>query len=326
MRAIRLLQPGTPLALVDLPDPTPGPGQTVVDVLACGICHSDLHAASGEYPTTLPVTLGHEVAARHERLGNVLVYAPWGCRQADCVPCATGNEMICPRSSEAGLVTDGGYADRMLVIDERYLVPIGDLDPAQAAPLACGGLTAYRAVGHTLDTLRSVPNPRALVIGAGGLGQYAVQVLRILTNAEVVVVDAAESKRAQALELGASAAVAPGEVEGTFNAVLDFVGAEATLTTAAEHVARQGIVVLIGLFGGRIPFGLGVVPHEARFMTSIWGTLDQLGELIALAQQHPLRTQVEVIGLDDVPAAHDRLARGDVRGRFVIDPRKGAGA
>lgn len=326
MRAIRLIQPGMPLALVDLPDPTPGPGQAVVEVLACGICHSDLHAAAGDYPTTLPVTLGHEVAAHHAGLGNVLVYAPWGCRQSDCVPCSTGNEMICPRSSEAGLIADGGYADRMLVIDERYLVPIGDLDPAQAAPLACGGLTAYRAVGHTLDTLRNVAKPRALVIGAGGLGQYAVQFLRILTDAEVVVVDAAESKRAQALALGASGVVAPGEVEGTFNAVLDFVGAEATLTTAAQHVARQGIVVLIGLYGGQIPFGLGLVPHEARFMTSIWGTLDQLGELIALAQEYPLRTQVEVIGLDDVPAAHDRLARGDVSGRFVIDPRKGAGA
>jgi alcohol dehydrogenase, propanol-preferring len=330
VRAVRMTAPGAPLQLEELPDPVPGTGETVIDVLACGICHSDLHAVAGDYPTVLPVTLGHEVVGTHPTLGNVLVYAPWGCRLADCYACASGQENICPNSTEAGLFRDGGYAEKMLVIDERYLVPIGDLDPASAAPLACGGLTAYRAVKHALPFLTepswsSMSNPsgapKALVIGAGGLGQLGLQYLLALTDAEVTVLDASAAKREQALALGAHAAVAPGEVEGIFGAVIDFVGAQATLESAAAHVSRQGIVVLVGLYGGSVPFGLGKVPHEARLMTSIWGSLAELHELVALVQQHDIASDVEVVGLSDVTQAHERLQRGDVRGRLVIDPR-----
>ncbi len=322
MRAVQLLSPGLPLELKDLPEPEATDGGVVLDVIACGICHSDLHAAHGDYPTTLPVTLGHEVVVRHPDLGNCLVYAPWGCRKPGCFACDSGQEMICPNSSEAGLVRDGGYAERMLIIDESYLVPIADLDPYAIAPFACGGLTAYRAVGHTLEILRAAKKPRALVIGAGGLGQLGLQFLKIQTAAEVCVVDASPAKREQALALGADAAYVPGEAEGLFTAVIDFVGAESTLATARDHVARQGIVVLVGLFGGSIPFGLGLIPHEAKLMTSIWGTLDQLHELVALVREHGLTSEVEVVGLTDVAASHTRLEAGDVRGRFVIDPNR----
>ena len=320
MRAAVLTTPGAPLDLIEVPDPVAGPGQAVVEVLACGICHSDLHAAAGDYSTKLPVILGHEVAARHERLGPVLVYACWGCRQPDCWACSSQQEMICPDATEAGLLRDGGYAERMLVPDEAYLVPLGDLEPAKAAPLACGGLTAYRAVDHTLDALRAVARPRALVIGAGGLGQFGLQFLKIRSDAEVVVVDASPEKRALAVGLGADAAVAPGEAEGSFTAVVDFVGAEATLQTARDHVRRQGIVVAVGLYGGTIPFGFGAVPHEARFMTSVWGTLAQLRELVALAQAHDLHSEIEIVPLDEVQSAHERLAAGRVSGRFVLAP------
>lgn len=317
MRAVVLTSPGEPLELREVPDPT---GDTVVDVLACGICHSDLHAAAGDYSTTLPVILGHEVAARHPRLGPVLVYACWGCRKPDCWACASAQEMICPNATEAGLIRDGGYAERMAIPDEGYLVPLGDLDPAHAAPLACGGLTAYRAVSHVLPTLRDARAPRTLLIGAGGLGQFGLQFLKAQSNSEVTVVDASDAKRAIARELGADSVAAPGEVEGTFTAVLDFVGADATLETARDHVARQGIAVVVGLYGGRIPFGFGAVPHEARFMSSVWGTRAQLGELVALAQRHPLHSPIEEIPLADAQHAHERLHAGDVEGRFVIVP------
>ena len=320
MRAVVLTAPGTPLTLQEVPEPTAPAGGAVVDVLACGICHSDLHAAAGDYATALPVILGHEVAARHERLGPVLVYACWGCRQPDCWACSSAQEMICPNATEAGLFRDGGYAERMAVPDEAYLVPLGGLDPAQAAPLACGGLTAYRAVDHTLATLASAAKPTALVIGAGGLGQFGLQWLKIRSNAEVTVVDASPEKRELALKLGADAVAAPGEVDGTFTSVIDFVGAEATLATARDHVARQGLVVLVGLFGGSVPFGFGLVPHEARFMTSVWGSLAQMHEMVALAQAHPLHSPIEIIGLDDVASAHQRLHDGNVSGRFVITP------
>ena len=157
MRAVVLTAPGAPLSLQEVAEPTAPEGGAVVDVLACGICHSDLHAAAGDYTTSLPVVLGHEVAAMHPRLGPVLVYACWGCRQPDCWACSSQQEMICPNATEAGLFRDGGYAERMAVPDEAYLVPLGDLDPAHAAPMACGGLTAYRAVDHTPPP--SLPQP-----------------------------------------------------------------------------------------------------------------------------------------------------------------------
>lgn len=320
MEAVVLSAPGAPLELRELPDPVAPDGGTVVDVLACGICHSDLHAAAGDYPTMLPVILGHEVVGHHPDLGPVLVYACWGCRRPDCWACSSGQEMICPDATEAGLLRDGGYATRMAVPDTSYLVPIGDLDPAAAAPLACGGLTAYRAVDHTLDVLRRAAQPRALVIGAGGLGQFGLQWLKRRSDAYVTLVDASAGKRDVALSLGADQAVAPDEVDGTFTAVIDFVGADATLVTARDHVARQGLVVVVGLYGGSIPFGFGQVPHEARFMTSVWGSLDQMRDMVALAQREPLHSPIERITLADVPAAHERLHRGDVSGRFVIVP------
>jgi propanol-preferring alcohol dehydrogenase len=101
---------------------------------------------------------------------------------------------------------------------------------------------------------------------------------------------------------------------------VDFVGAEATVQTARDHVARQGISVTVGLFGGTIPFGFGVVPHEAHFMTSVWGSRDQLADLVALAQQHDLHSEVEVLALEQAQIAHDRLHEGKVNGRFVLVP------
>ena len=320
MRAVVLNRAGTPLEPSIVTDPIAGPGETLVEVLACGVCHSDLHAAAGDYQTKLPVILGHEVTAMHPRLGPVLVYACWGCRLPGCWACDSQQEMICPNATEAGLFRDGGYAEQMLVPDESYLIPIGDLDPARTAPLACGGLTAYRAVDHTLADLRSARHPRALVVGAGGLGQFGLQFLKIRSDAEVVVVDASAEKRELALRLGADLAVAPREVEGTFTAIVDFVGAAATLQTARDHVARQGIAVVVGLYGGSIPFGFGLVPHEARFMSSIWGTRDQLADLVSLATANDLHSEIEILPLESAQLAHDRLQKGEVAGRFVLVP------
>lgn len=322
MHAVVLNRPGDPVQPAEVPDPQASAPGSVIDVVACGICHSDLHAAAGDYPTNLPIILGHEVVGMHPQLGPVLVYACWGCRQPGCWACGSGQEMICPNATEAGLFRDGGYAEKMAIPDDAYLVPIGDLDPYRTAPLACGGLTAYRAVCHTRDTLEASNKPRALVLGAGGLGQFGIQFLKILTDASVTVVDSSPAKRQVATDLGADAACDPAELEGTFDAVIDFVGAAATLESAAQHVVRQGKVVVVGLYGGTIPFGFGVVPHEAQFMTSVWGTRDQLGELVELARNHTLTSPVEVLPLDSAQQALDRLASGDVAGRLVLDPRR----
>jgi alcohol dehydrogenase, propanol-preferring len=323
MQAMVLPTVNGSLVLEERPDPV---GDDVIDVLACGVCHSDLHVVDGDYPSPLPLILGHEVVGMHVELGPVMVYAPWGCR--NCVMCASGQEMICPNSKEIGLFQDGGYAAKFAVSDRRYLHSIGSLDPVQAAPLACGGLTAYRAVKHGLETLRNtVQAPgRALVIGAGGLGQYAVQYLRALTDAEVFVADTSPAKQTQAKQLGAHHVGSLEELvalETRADVVLDFVGADATLQGAAKLVKRQGLVVVVGLFGGRIPFGIGAVPHEARFMSSIWGTNAELGELLQLAQRESIRSTVEVLPLASAQIAHDRLRAGDVTGRFVLVPNLG---
>ena len=134
-----------------------------------------------------------------EQLGNVLVYAPWGC--GECRFCRATEEMICPDSREAGIFQDGGYAEYLRVPSRRYLYPIGDLNPIEAAPLGCGGLTPYRAVKHARDWLGS--GSRALVLGAGGLGQFGIQYLRLMTDAAVDVGDPSPQKRERALALGA---------------------------------------------------------------------------------------------------------------------------
>lgn len=308
----------------DHPEPVAPEGGTLLEVTACGVCHSDLHVVDGDFPSPLPMVLGHEVTGVHDRLGPVMLYAPWGCRT--CAQCADGVEQVCPDATEAGLFADGGYAQRMAVPDEAYLSPLDGLDPFAAAPLACGGLTAYRAVDHGLDVLRARAAgkgdpPRAMVIGAGGLGQYAIRYLRALTDAEVVAVDLDPAKQANALEVGAHASCGPDDDPGTADVVLDFLGAESTLALAAASVRRRGLVAVVGLFGGRIPFGLGAVPHEAHFLSSFWGSRAQMDELLDLARREPAVVgAVEVLGLSEAQRAHERLRAGDVRSRLVLDP------
>ena len=319
MRAVVLTETNTPLSVVtDHPDPSRPDGE-LIDVTACGVCHSDIHVVDGDFGSALPMILGHEVTGVHHELGPVMVYAPWGCRS--CQQCDEGMEMMCANATEAGLFTDGGYAERMWVKHRRYLAPLDGLDPIAAAPLACGGLTAYRAVKHTLGVLRERGGGRALVVGAGGLGQYAIRYLRLRTDADVTALDTAAAKRDRAVSVGAHAAIGPTDDAEPFDVVLDFIGAEVTLTGAIERVARRGLVVVIGLAGGRVPFGFGAVPHEAQLMSSVWGSRDELDELLAFARREPDIVQpVETLPLEHAQTAHDRVRAGDVRGRLVLTP------
>lgn len=319
MRAVVLNTSNAPLEFIDdHPDPAAGDG-LVLEVTACGVCHSDIHVVDGDFGKEPPIVLGHEVTGVHPELGPVMVYAPWGCR--DCAECAQGLEMICSNSTEAGLFTDGGYAERMRVPDASYLAPLDGLDPYDAAPLACGGLTAYRAVLQGLDRLRERgAESRALVIGAGGLGQYAIRYLRLLSDAHVSALDLSESKQATALEIGAHEAMSALDGGRTFDLIIDFIGAEPTLRTAADHIAKLGVVSVVGLAGGTIPFGFGAVPLEASFVNSVWGSRAQLDELLELGRREPDIVQsVEVLPLEQAQTAHDRLRAGDVRGRLVLD-------
>ncbi|WP_457973058.1 alcohol dehydrogenase catalytic domain-containing protein [Arthrobacter sp. D1-17] len=318
MKSIAVSKPHAPLELVEREIPEPlAPGEEVIRVLACGVCHSDLHVADGDFGGPYPVVLGHEVVGEHHELGRVLLYAPWGCGQAECRQCSSGLEMICPNGREAGIVSDGGYSEYMRVPKRDYLVPIGDLDPVSTAPLACGGLTAFRAVKRVLPHLQGM-NSRAIVIGAGGLGQFAIQFLKTLTNAELTVVDTSAEKLTAASSLGADVTCGADELTGKYDAVIDFVGADATMAAAASSINRQGIIVVVGLWGGRIQFGVGAVPSEAVLTTSIWGSLDELKELLEFAQNHPLQHSVEPIPFEKAQHAHDLLRAGSIKGRAVL--------
>lgn len=317
MRAVVLRAFNAPLELEEREVPSARrQDDSVLRVVACGVCHSDLNVAEGFFGSDLPLVLGHEIVAEHDELGNVLVYAPWGC--GECRFCLATEEMICPNGREAGLFQDGGYAEYIRVPARRYLYPIGDLDPVQAAPLGCGGLTPYRAVRHARRWLG--PGSSALVLGAGGLGQFGIQFLRLMTDATVHVGDPSLRKHERALALGAEAAATPWELDGPYTAVLDFVGSTDSLAEAVRLVDRQGIVIVIGLFGGTVPFGIGAVPHEAHFLSSIWGSRDELAELIELARRERLDYTIDTMPLERAQEAHDLIRSGRARGRIVLTP------
>lgn len=234
-----------PLRLVERRRPVPRGEQVLVRVLATGVCHSDVHIADGAVSgIRLPLVLGHEVAGEVPELGPVLVYAAWGC--GTCAWCRRGEEQLCPDAVEAGWGADGGSAEWMVVPSRRYLIPLGDLDPVRAAPLADAGVTPYRAVRRALPWLTE--GDTALVIGIGGLGQFAVQYLKVMARVRVVAVDRDPAKLRRAAELGADETRLPGEAASVppARAVFDFVGARRTLALAAGAVQPGGVIVQVG--------------------------------------------------------------------------------
>jgi alcohol dehydrogenase, propanol-preferring len=339
MRAATLHGVDTPFRIDEVPDPEPGPGQVLVRIGGAGACHSDLHIIHGEIPTPFdgPRILGHENAGWVEALGPgatgfergepVLVFGGWGC--GVCRVCLGGEEQLCDTARWGGIGPAGGYAEYLLVPSTRHLVRIGDLDPAVSAPLTDAGLTPYRAVKKVAERL--VGGTSVLVIGAGGLGQMAVQFLRLLTPARVLVADLSADKRSAALELGADVAIDPTDDHAAEQlgdatrgqgvaACLDLVGSDASLALAARSLARQGQVVVVGLAGGSVPFSFFTWPPEATVTTSTWGSRNELDEVVALAREGRLTINVERAPLDQINDVFSRLERGEVAGRAVLVP------
>ncbi len=334
MRAVRLDAPGASLRLVEVPTPEPSGTEIRIRVAGCGVCHTDLHIADGSQPRVdFPLILGHEVAGWIDALGSdaqgvaigdaVIVYGGWGC--GACRECASGNEQRCPNGRSPGFQADGGYAEFMLVPHARHLVPLGSLDPVRAAPLADAGLTPFRAVRRAEPWLK--PGARVLVIGCGGLGQFALQYLRLLPAAgrELVVVVAERSapRLERATELGADIALLDpdaGALGGPAEVVLDFVGSAETLALAAEVVAPDGLVMLVGEGGGELGFGFERPAVEAWLTTTAWGSIDDLRDVVRLAADRRVTWDVETIPLVDAQSAHDRLRIGGAGGRIVLVP------
>jgi alcohol dehydrogenase, propanol-preferring len=316
MRAAVLHRFGEPLVLEERTDPRPCGEEVLMRVAGVGVCHSDLHiVARGDQQ--LPLVLGHEIAGESAGLGMVLVYPAWGC--GTCTFCAEGEEQLCSDGQTAGFERDGGYAEYVVVPNRRYLLPLEGIDPVRAAPLADAALTPYRAVRRARPWLER--GGRAVVIGVGGLGQFAVQYLKLTTDAHVIAVDVTEQKRARALELGADDAAPPAELEAEARVVLDFVGSNDSLALAAATVRRQGLVIQTGAGGGSLTVGLDHGwPQEAQLTTNILGSLDDLRAVLELTRRGELKWHVETLPLERANEALDRLRRGDVVQRLVLTP------
>lgn len=333
MRAAVLRRPGRLLVTGDWPDPHPRGDQRLVRVRAAGLCGSDLHMVDGKIAGPLPRVLGHEIAGHVDGLGDVLVYPCWS--DGSCEFCRRGLEQLCPASAEPGWAVDGGFAERLLVPHPKFLLPLEGLDPIHAAPLADAGVTAYRAVTRARPWL--MPGATALVIGVGGLGQFAIQFLRLLTGARVIAVDTTPAKRRMALALGAEEAVGADDRNGggdegfggdngagdelpPAHVAFDFVGTSATIRQAVASIVPTGLVMLVGEAGGQVPFGFTNVPYEACLTTSVWGSRADLEAVLDHAWRGDLTWQVEPVPLDRANEALDRLREGTVAGRIVLVP------
>jgi propanol-preferring alcohol dehydrogenase len=342
MKAARLHEYHKPLTMDEVPLPKPGPGEVLVKIAGSGFCHSDLHVIDGEIPldVKLPLTLGHENAGYVSALGSgvttlkegdpVVVYGGWGC--GTCDACVTGREQLCSKPQWAGLSRwNGGYAEDLLVPRERYLVKLETIDPKRAAPLADAALTPYRAVRRARRYLE--PDYMTLVIGLGGLGQYGVKFLRMLSGSPIIAVDISEDKLKLARNYGAEHALNgrdPEIVEKVMDltggkgvcASFDFVGSDQTLEAAIAVTRSSGKVTQVGLAGGTARFRvMDNSRFESAFEATLWGTVKELREVVSLVERGRLELNDEEFApLDRINEVIDRLRKGGVKGRVVVTP------
>lgn len=331
--------------LAEVDTPTPGPGEVLLKVAGAGACHSDvgLFHDFPQDPTGLmtpPFVLGHETSGWIDEVGPgvtgmavgeaYLVYGPIGCGR--CRACSRGQDTYCARPQDvgylaSGLGRDGGMAEYMTV-PTRNLVPLGDADPIDAAPLADAGLTPYHAIRRALPHLAG-GGRSALAIGLGGLGLVGVQILRALTGATVIGTDTKPEAMAAAAEFGA--VTVPGgegqaerirELTGGrgVDAVFDFVGVDSTMALSAQVVAQQGSVTVVGIGGGTFAWNFFGVPYEVNFSSTYWGTIEDLHDVVAMYRAGQIVPAVERYSLDEALEAYRKLRDGELSARAVVVP------
>jgi alcohol dehydrogenase, propanol-preferring len=338
VRAYRLLDWQRP-GFDDVAIPEPGADEVLVRVGGVGLCHSDvlfLDSPAGVLPYDVPFTLGHEIAGWVASSGAdvtdladgeavaVACMSPCG----SCRWCRRGADNYCVETWRGrGFGRDGGLTAH-IVVRRSELVPLGDLDPRIVAPLTDAGATSYHAVQRVRPKL--FDDSTAVVIGVGGLGAYAVQWLRLQTTARIVAVEAREERLQAARELGAHEVVLSGdglsrrvrEVVGGdgADAVLDFVGTDATMNAALRNAATMGSVAIVGQGFGSASVRWGLPAHDCDVFIPQGATIAELHEVIALARTADVRVEVEQFAFDETPGAYDRLRAGTLDGRAVVLP------
>jgi alcohol dehydrogenase, propanol-preferring len=336
MKAAVLHEFKKPLALEDVPRPLVDATDLLLQVEACGVCHSDLHVADGDWPqftslTKMPLIPGHEIAGRvvekgsaveefqiGDRVGVPWIY--WTC--GECEFCREGNENLCARQRITGVTVDGGFAE-FIKAPASHAVRIPDaLSAAEAAPLFCAGVTVYRA----LKQARISAGQRLAIFGIGGLGHIAVQVGREL-GAEVTAIDVADEKLHLAETLGAANCLNAASTnvtkalraKGSVHVALVTSAAKAAYDMAFACVRPAGTLLAVGLPAENICFPpILMAAKEVRIQASAVGTRQDLREVLALASKGKIHCQVTTHPVADVNLVMDRLRQGQVSGRTAL--------
>lgn len=333
---------GEPLVKVEGDLPIPAGSEVVVKMLACGVCHSDIHMHDGVFELgggkQLEVgregmVLGHEIFgevvafgpdAKDVEIGDRRVVYPWiGC--GECASCKRGDEHLCTPGQALGIVKNGGFAEYVLIPHSRYLFDKGDVSDSLAATYACSGLTAYGALKKVGDL---EAGDEIVIIGAGGVGSMAIQVARA-SGIDPIVVDIDEAKLQAARDLGVTrtynssdpqTARALKKTVGGAYAAIDFVGAEASVNYGLNTLRKGGKLVIVGLFGGALTLPIPFLPMNARIIEGCYvGSLADMGELMALVRAGKIAPiEIQERPLSQASAALSDLKAGKVQGRQVL--------
>lgn len=334
MRAAVVTASDQPLLVTDVPVPVPGPGQALVKVITSGVCHTDLHAARGDWPVAPKAELipGHEgygeVVALGpgvttleigQKVGNAWLWSACGT----CEYCRTGWETLCPKQQNGGYSVDGSFGEYMLV-DERFAARIPDgADPVEVAPILCAGVTVYK--GLKMTGVR--PGQWVVISGIGGLGHIAVQYARAL-GMRVAAVDVDDSKLALARSHGAEVTFNAAQQEPG-QAIQDAVGGAHGVLVTAVHpkafeqalaVTRRGATVVFnGLPPGAFPADIfDIVLRAITIRGSIVGTRQDMIEALDFYARGEIRPTVAVETLDDINDIFERMEQGRIDGRIVM--------
>ncbi|MDN5002275.1 alcohol dehydrogenase AdhP [Bradyrhizobium sp. GCM10027634] len=336
MKAAVVKQFGKPLVIEDVPVPQPGPGEVLVKVKACGVCHTDLHAASGDWPVkpVPPFIPGHEAAGivaalgpgvKNLKVGDAVGVAWLHDACMSCEYCETGWETLCEHQHNTGYSVNGGFAEYVIASAAFAAKLPATVDFAAIAPILCAGVTTYKGLKET----EAKPGEWVVISGVGGLGHVAIQYAKAM-GLKVAAIDIAEDKLALAREAGANLAVnalAAGAVDnvlaatgGGAHGVLVTAVSTAAFAQALKMVRRKGTVSLVGLPPGEFPTPIfDVVLKRITVRGSIVGTRRDLDEAIAFAVDGKVKAEVAKVPLAKINDVFDRMKVGKIDGRMVLD-------
>ncbi len=337
--AIGTLGAEKPLGPIQIERREPGPTEVKIDILFCGVCHSDIHQARNEWGNSIyPMVPGHEIVGRISAVGDKVTSFKVGdlagvgclvdsCRQ--CAHCAEGDEQLCLNGSvgtynsmdKQGRPTYGGYS-KDIVVDESFTLHISDkLDLKAVAPLLCAGITTY----SPLKRWNVKKGQQVAVIGLGGLGHMAVKIAAAM-GAEVTVLSTSEGKEADAKKLGASNFVntrkegVHAALAGKFDFILNTVSAQNSYDVALSYLKSKGTMVIVGAPPDPSQVtGFSLILGNKNLAGSLIGGIKETQEMLDFCEKHNIVSEVEVIPVSKINEAYERILKSDVKYRFVID-------